>query len=120
MKPNWQSEFLFDRPPLGERKEAEMDWNRIEGSWSLFKGRVQKKWCRLTDQDLEAIAGQRDRLESKIQERYGFAEEHIRKAVDDWSRWQTFQIGPERAPLALVKQVRKNKSGIVLLTSRHR
>lgn len=97
-----------------------MDWSRIEGSWNLFKGRVRKKWRRLTDQDLEAIAGRRDRLENKLHERYGFAEEHIRKAVDDWSRWQTLEIGPERAPLALVKRDRKNKSGTGALASRHR
>lgn len=81
-----------------------MDWNRIEGSWDLFKNRVRKKWCKLTDEDVEAIAGRRDQLEAKIQERYGFADEDVRKAVDDWSRWQTFKIGPERAPLALIRR----------------
>jgi uncharacterized protein YjbJ (UPF0337 family) len=96
-----------------------MDWDRIEGSWDLFKGRVLKKWRRLTDEDLEAIAGRRDRLESKIHERYGFAEEHIRKAVDDWSRWQTFEIRPERSPLALVKRGGKNRLGIGVPPSRH-
>jgi uncharacterized protein YjbJ (UPF0337 family) len=97
-----------------------MDWDRIEASWDLFKGRVRKKWRRLTDQDLEAIAGRRDRLESKIHERYGFAEEHIRKTVDDWSRWQTFDVSSERAPLALVKRGRKNRSDIGVPTPRHR
>jgi len=83
-----------------------MDWNRIEGSWTLFKDRVRRKWCRLRDEDLETIAGRRDQLESKIQERYGFAEEHIRKEVDEWSRWQTFDKGPERAPLIMAKRSR--------------
>jgi uncharacterized protein YjbJ (UPF0337 family) len=76
-----------------------VEWNRIEESWDVFKARVKKKWCRLTNEDVEVIAGRRDKLESKIRERYGFAEEHIRKEIDDWSRWQTFQTGPERAPL---------------------
>jgi uncharacterized protein YjbJ (UPF0337 family) len=97
-----------------------MDWNRIEASWDLFKGRVRKKWSKLTDEDLKVIAGRRDLLESKIHERYGFAEEHIRKAVDDWSRWQTLEIGPQRAPLSLAKRGHSSKSTIGALTSRRR
>jgi uncharacterized protein YjbJ (UPF0337 family) len=81
-----------------------MDWNRIEESWDFFKGRVRGKWCRLSEEDLETIAGRRDQLEGKIHERYGFAEEHIRKEVDDWSRWQTLENGPERAPIILAKR----------------
>jgi uncharacterized protein YjbJ (UPF0337 family) len=89
-----------------------MDQNRMKKSWDLFKGRVRKKWRRLTDEDLEAIAGRRDHLEGKIHERYGFAQEHIRKEVDDWSRWQTFETGPERVPLTLARRGEQKQSGI--------
>ena len=47
-----------------------MDWNRIEGSWKQVKGKVKEKWGKLTDDDLNVIAGKRDQLEGKIQERY--------------------------------------------------
>jgi hypothetical protein len=34
--------------------------------------------------DLTAINGRRDQLEGKLQERYGWAKDQVRKDVDDW------------------------------------
>jgi uncharacterized protein YjbJ (UPF0337 family) len=67
-----------------------MDWNRVEGNWKQFKGKIKEQWGRLTDDDLDVIAGHRDQLEGKIQERYGIAKDQVRKDVDDWynaQRW---------------------------------
>lgn len=61
-----------------------MDWNRIEGNWRQFKGRVKEQWGKLTDDELDQINGQRDQLEGKIQERYGIAKDQVRSDVDDW------------------------------------
>jgi uncharacterized protein YjbJ (UPF0337 family) len=49
---------------------------------------IKRKWAKLTEDDLNSIDGQRNRLEETIHKRYGFAPEHIRKEVDDWLRWQ--------------------------------
>ena len=65
-----------------------MDWDRIEGNWKQVKATVKEKWGKLTDDDLDVINGRRNRLESKIQQRYGFATDHVRQEVDDWFRWQ--------------------------------
>jgi uncharacterized protein YjbJ (UPF0337 family) len=65
-----------------------MDWDHVERIWKQAKDKVQEKWGKLTDDDLELIGGRRDRLEGKIQQRYGFAPNHVRKEVDDWVRWQ--------------------------------
>jgi len=65
-----------------------MDWNHLQRTWKQTKGKVQQKWSKLTDDDLELINGSRDRLEVKIQQRYGFAPDHTRKEIDDWVRWQ--------------------------------
>lgn len=61
-----------------------MDWNRIEGNWTQFKGKIKEQWGKLTDDDLDVIAGRRDQLEGKIQERYGLERDRIRRDVDDW------------------------------------
>jgi uncharacterized protein YjbJ (UPF0337 family) len=63
-----------------------MDWNRIEGNWKQFSGRVKEKWGKLTNDDLDVINGRRDQLEGKIQERYGIAKEKVRSDVDTWLR----------------------------------
>ena len=49
-----------------------------------FTGRVKEEWGKLTDDDLTAINGRRDQLEGKIQERYGYAKDQVRKDVDNW------------------------------------
>jgi uncharacterized protein YjbJ (UPF0337 family) len=65
-----------------------MNWPQVADSWRESKTRVQRKWVKLTDDDLELIDGRRDRLERKILQLYGFAPDHVRKEVDDWVRWQ--------------------------------
>ena len=62
-----------------------MSWDRIEGNWKQFTGKVKEQWGKLTDDDLTAIKGKRDQLEGKIQERYGYAKDRVKKEVDDWS-----------------------------------
>jgi uncharacterized protein YjbJ (UPF0337 family) len=61
-----------------------MDWNRVEGNWKQVKGKVKEKWGKLTDDDLDFVAGKRQQLEGKIQERYGIARDQVRKDIDDW------------------------------------
>jgi uncharacterized protein YjbJ (UPF0337 family) len=63
-----------------------MNWDRIEGQWTQFKGKVKEKWGKLTDDDLAQIAGKREQLEGKIQERYGQAKDVVEKEVDEWNK----------------------------------
>jgi uncharacterized protein YjbJ (UPF0337 family) len=69
---------------LVEKGEPKMDWNRVEGNWKQFKGKVKEQWGKLTDDDLDQIAGKRDQLEGKIQERYGIEKDRVRRDIDDW------------------------------------
>ena len=50
-----------------------MDWTVIERMWTQAKGRIQSKWDKLTNEDLELIAGRRERLEARIRHLYGFS-----------------------------------------------
>jgi len=61
-----------------------MDWNRIEGNWKQFKGKVKEQWGHLTDDDLDKIAGKREQPEGRIQERAGITKDAARKDVDAW------------------------------------
>ena len=66
-----------------------MDWQQIEENWKRVKQKIAEKWDKLTEGDLDAINGRRDRLEARISKCYGFAADHVHKEVDDWLRWQT-------------------------------
>ena len=61
-----------------------MNWETIKGQWKQVKGSARKQWGKLTDDDMDVIAGEKDRLLGKIQERYGYAKDRAEKAVDEW------------------------------------
>jgi len=61
-----------------------MNWMQIEAKWDQVKAEARSTWAKLTDDDLAYIAGKRDKLIGKVQERYGVLEEHARKDVDRW------------------------------------
>jgi len=54
---------------MGDRDDAV--WNTLKGNWNQLKGKVREKWGLLTNDDIEQIAGLKDRLVGKIQEKYG-------------------------------------------------
>jgi len=61
-----------------------MNWDQIEGNWKQFKGTVREKWGKLTDDDVDVIAGKRDILLGKIQEKHGMAREDAEKELKAW------------------------------------
>ena len=67
-----------------------MNWDRIEGNWKQFKGKVKAQWGKLTDDELDVMAGNRDQLVGKVQERYGIAKDEAERQVSDWERSADF------------------------------
>ena len=61
-----------------------MNWDRIEGNWKQFKGKVQEQWGELTDDDLDRIGGHREQLVGTLQERYGIARDRAEDELDNW------------------------------------
>jgi len=72
-----------------------MNQDQIEGNWTQFKGKVKEQWGKLTDDDLDIIAGKRDQLLGRIQERHGIARDEAEKQV------QAFQ---ERNPTSFFER----------------
>ena len=62
-----------------------MNWDRVEGKWKQMRGSARAKWGKLTDDDLDVIAGHRDQLVGTLQERYGIARDEAEKQTDDWA-----------------------------------
>ena len=56
----------------------------IEGNWKQLKGKVKEQWGKLTDDDLDVIAGKRDQLVGRLQERAGIARDEAETQVKDW------------------------------------
>jgi uncharacterized protein YjbJ (UPF0337 family) len=58
-----------------------MNWDVIESNWNQFTDLVKEQWSKLSDDDLQAIAGQRDRLAAQIAETYGISKDDADKQV---------------------------------------
>jgi uncharacterized protein YjbJ (UPF0337 family) len=67
-------------------KEEPMNWDRVEGNWKMFKGQVQQQWGKLTNDDLDIIAGNREELIGRIQNTYGIARDEAEKQVNMWEK----------------------------------
>ena len=61
-----------------------MNTDQLSGKWKQMKGAAKQQWGKLTDDDLEVIAGRRDSLVGKLQERYGMVKEDAQKKADEW------------------------------------
>ncbi len=60
-----------------------MNQDIIKGKWKELKGTVRAKWGKLTDSDYEEIAGNKDKLVGRLQQRYGYQREQAEREVQD-------------------------------------
>lgn len=63
-----------------------MNWDIVQGKWQQFKGSVKEKWGDLTDDEVDQIDGDRDKLSGKLQEKYGWAKEDAERHIDEFLR----------------------------------
>jgi uncharacterized protein YjbJ (UPF0337 family) len=61
-----------------------MNWDRIAGNWKQVVGKAKTQWGKLTDDDLDVVAGRREQLAGRIQERYGITKDEVEKQIAAW------------------------------------
>ena len=61
-----------------------MNRDILEGNWTQLKGKVRERWGKLTDDDLDKVAGKRDQLIGTIQEKYGQARDKVEEEVREF------------------------------------
>jgi uncharacterized protein YjbJ (UPF0337 family) len=61
-----------------------MQWDYIEGKWQQQRGRVLEQWGKLTNDDLDVIAGRREQLVGLLQQRYGKTRDEVERQVRDF------------------------------------
>jgi uncharacterized protein YjbJ (UPF0337 family) len=54
----------------------------LSGKWKQLKGEIKKQWGQLTDDDLQIVEGQHEKLVGLVQERYGYARERAEQEVE--------------------------------------
>lgn len=70
-----------------------MNWDRIEGNWKQFSGKVQQQWGKLTNDDLDVIDGRREELSGRIQKVYGLSKDEADRQITDFAD----TLGDDRA-----------------------
>jgi len=84
VKGTWNGSLCLFLRRSTNRGAVDMDWNRVEGNWKQLKGKVKEQSGKLTDDDLDVIAGNQDQLEGRLQHRYGYAKDQARREINDW------------------------------------
>jgi uncharacterized protein YjbJ (UPF0337 family) len=63
-----------------------MTRDAIQDNWTHLAGHAKRQWSKLTDEDLQIIAGRRIPLSGKIQERYGVGREEAEQQMVAWEQ----------------------------------
>ncbi len=53
----------------------------FEGKWKQMRGQVREWWGKLTDEDLDRVAGKSEKLVGLLQEKYGYTRERAEADV---------------------------------------
>ncbi len=65
-----------------------MNKDELQGKWLQIRGAVKTEWGKLTNDDLDQVNGNLERLVGLVQERYGYARERAAKEVEEFRRRQ--------------------------------
>jgi uncharacterized protein YjbJ (UPF0337 family) len=68
----------------------------LEGRWKQLRGELRTWWGRLTDDDLEQIGGQTDKLLGRLQERYGYTRVRAQQEVERRLQEYHARVGASR------------------------
>jgi uncharacterized protein YjbJ (UPF0337 family) len=59
-----------------------MNEDILKGKWKQLKGDLQNQWGKLTNDDLDRIEGNREKMVGTLQERYGYEKHRAQKELD--------------------------------------
>lgn len=70
-----------------------MNWNYVETNWDELKAKVKQNWDKISDQQLDAVAGKRDRLCRVIQCVYAIDSQQAEEQITEWQDAQVLING---------------------------
>lgn len=61
-----------------------MNRDILEGKWKQLRGEIRQRWGEFTDDELDQIAGKRDKLAGLLQEKYGYSQMEAEQQIQDF------------------------------------
>jgi uncharacterized protein YjbJ (UPF0337 family) len=59
-----------------------MSWDTIASNWNHFRDHLKQEWSALSNQHLDRIAGDRERLSTNLQQFYGISQAAADAQID--------------------------------------
>ena len=63
-----------------------MKWDQIKNNWTHVSDTIKLTWGKLSEDDLNTIAGRRDQFVRLLRERYGYEQDKAESAVDQFAQ----------------------------------
>jgi uncharacterized protein YjbJ (UPF0337 family) len=63
-----------------------MNWDRIQGNWKQFKGKLRERWAQQWDDPVNEFDARREILAGKLQEAYGIGKDKAARQHDEWRK----------------------------------
>ena len=70
-----------------------MNRDVFQGQWKQLKGEITRQWGKLTNDDIDQIEGNAEKLSGLLQERYGYSREEAERHLDDWLATRSARTG---------------------------
>jgi uncharacterized protein YjbJ (UPF0337 family) len=61
-----------------------MNKDTFKGQWKQMKGEIKRRWGKLTDDELDQVEGNFDKLVGRIQERYGYQKDLAEREINEF------------------------------------
>lgn len=63
-----------------------MDWKQLEKNWKKMGERIQQKFSELSDEELDRIGGDRQKMQEYLQKHYDLKKEEAEKRLDTFMK----------------------------------
>ena len=63
-----------------------MNQDILKGKWNQMRGEVKTWWGKLTNDDLDRVQGNLERLSGALQERYGYSKQEAQSEIDKFMK----------------------------------
>ena len=63
-----------------------MNWDQIRNNWNAVSDKIKLTWGKLSEDDLDVVAGKREQLAIMLQKRYGYATVVADSKVDEFAQ----------------------------------